>query len=194
MREVTIKLVTDPGDKIFHVRVNWSPESGIEIEDSFVREALRPCLNLMLKTLLPGNTGYGEGNTAEAAKQRAFIERDILMANSEAQREGIPRDDLPDLKEHGLTDPRQVGDKSKLTYDDIRVFIHCEHCIKELPPGTSPAEFTAWEVGLAHNGKLAVYCKRHKIVAGEFTLKNPPTVGCACAECHEPIEFDQEEK
>ena len=43
-----------------------------------------------------------------------------------------------------------------------KMFIHCVHCIKEMPAGTSPREWAKLEVGWTKQG-LQVWCKRHEI-------------------------------
>jgi hypothetical protein len=105
------------------------------------------------------------------------------MANPDDPNTPKERHDLPDLGKWGLGQPIQVGSKSKLTYKDIGMFLLCEHCVKEKPAGMSPSEYTSIEAGIAKNGKLAIWCKRHKMVIGEFTLKHPPaSMVCACGD------------
>lgn len=113
------------------------------------------------------------------------------MKNPEDPNQPKPRPDMPDLGKWGLTTAGQVGSKSKLTYKDIVMFMHCEFCIKEKPEDVSPADFASFEVGMTKSGKLVIYCKRHKYIAGEFTLKNPPAMGtCMCGNplCGQEIE------
>lgn len=111
--------------------------------------------------------------------------------------EPVPRPDMPDLGQWGLTSPSQVGVQSKLTYKDIVMFMHCEDCIKEKPENVSPAEYANFEVGIAKNRKLVIYCKRHERIAGEFTLKNPPAIGpCQCGnpDCNSNVSYEPEER
>lgn len=195
MRAVTVRFVTDPDNKNFQVEVDWSPKSGIELEDKYVDKIFKPCMEVLVETVLPKPQGKGEGSSMEEARMKAFIERDISRAGGGSDIKDRP--DLPDLSEFGLHRPRQSGggsDGSNLTYEDLRMFVHCEHCMKERPEGISPAEFASFEVGIALNRKLAVYCKRHKKVVGEFTLKNPPPVECECDKCREEVKFEKGEE
>lgn len=45
--------------------------------------------------------------------------------------------------------------------NEILMFFHCELCIKELPPDTSPREWAQLEVGWTKLG-FQVWCKRHE--------------------------------
>ncbi len=45
--------------------------------------------------------------------------------------------------------------------NQIRSFIHCGECLKELPVGTSPREWGQLEVGFTPLG-IQVWCKRHE--------------------------------
>lgn len=108
-----------------------------------------------------------------------------------------PRPDLPDLSKWGFGEAMQVGGQSKLKYQDIVMFIHCEFCMKERPDNVSPSEFASFEVGMAKNRKLAIYCKRHKLIVGEFTLKNPPPLGpCQCGnpDCQNTGSYEREDE
>jgi hypothetical protein len=43
---------------------------------------------------------------------------------------------------------------------------------------------------------MALYCKRHKKIVGEFALKNPPPIKCDApgCDCHMEIEEDPRKK
>lgn len=42
----------------------------------------------------------------------------------------------------------------------IKMYLHCALCLEELPPDTSPQEWTSLEVGWTEPG-LQIWCKRH---------------------------------
>lgn len=88
MREVTVRFVTDPVDSSFRVEVDWTPKSGIETEDAYVDNIFRPCMDLLIKTVLPGEMGYGEGSSMEEARMKAFIGRDIGRASRSGNEKG----------------------------------------------------------------------------------------------------------
>jgi len=44
---------------------------------------------------------------------------------------------------------------------NIVSFLHCKQCLKELPAGKSPAEWSANDVGWTREG-LQVWCRRHE--------------------------------
>lgn len=45
--------------------------------------------------------------------------------------------------------------------NNIVAFLHCKECLKELPDGVSPAEWSAHDVGWTEKG-LQVWCRRHE--------------------------------
>lgn len=45
--------------------------------------------------------------------------------------------------------------------DKIEMYLHCGKCIKEIPNGVTPREYTNYEVGWTKQG-LQVWCKRHE--------------------------------
>jgi hypothetical protein len=190
MREVTLKFVQEPNNN-FHVEVNWGDPIGTDLEDAMV-EAFRPILSTILRAL-PGHRGEGEGSSKEEARMKAMIERDI---NSASEGDPRPAPEMPDLSRFGLENPMKSGGGStgsQLTYKDLVMFIHCEFCMKELPPDTSPAEYVTFEVAIASNRKLAVYCKRHKRIIAEFTLRNPPDFECSkCGADHGACDHGKE--
>ena len=51
--------------------------------------------------------------------------------------------------------------KDKFVKNNIVAYLHCKLCLKELPPLTSPAEWSANDVGWTKEG-LQVFCRRHK--------------------------------
>lgn len=40
------------------------------------------------------------------------------------------------------------------------MFMHCRHCVHEMPPNTSPADWSRLEVGWTTKG-IQVWCQRH---------------------------------
>jgi hypothetical protein len=44
----------------------------------------------------------------------------------------------------------------------IKLFMHCALCLQELPPGTSPREWSQLECGWTKLG-FQVWCKRHEV-------------------------------
>ena len=45
--------------------------------------------------------------------------------------------------------------------NNIVAFLHCKECLKELPDGVSPAEWSAHDIGWTEKG-LQVWCRRHE--------------------------------
>lgn len=45
--------------------------------------------------------------------------------------------------------------------NQIKMFFHCAECMKELPDGISPRDFSSVEVGWTKEG-FQVWCKRHE--------------------------------
>lgn len=68
------------------------------------------------------------------------------------------------------------------TYDDIEFFIHCNKCIKSLPDGVSPAEWTQLEIGPDKENKyIIVWCRRcNNPVASFALLPGIPAFKCSC--------------
>jgi len=46
--------------------------------------------------------------------------------------------------------------------NEIKAFIHCRECLKELPEGMSPRDYARLEVGVTPEG-IQVWCKRHEV-------------------------------
>jgi hypothetical protein len=51
----------------------------------------------------------------------------------------------------------------------IIAYFHCRDCLKELPAGTSPAEYQKIQVGLTNDG-FQVWCRRHDKSVTHFKL------------------------
>jgi hypothetical protein len=55
----------------------------------------------------------------------------------------------------------RAQDRSELTSaHQIKAFMHCARCLRELPNGTSPRNYAQLEVGWTAKG-LQVWCRRH---------------------------------
>lgn len=61
---------------------------------------------------------------------------------------------------------------------EITAYFHCKLCIKELPAGTSPAEYQKIQCGLTSYG-FQVWCKRHDVSVAHFKL---PEAFIACGQ------------
>ncbi len=59
--------------------------------------------------------------------------------------------------------------------NEIRMFLHCKDCGKEIPPGMSRSDYQEIEVGWTEIG-LQVWCKRHdhSIIHIDFEGHNHP--------------------
>jgi hypothetical protein len=54
--------------------------------------------------------------------------------------------------------------------NEIKMFIHCGLCMKELPAGQSPREWAQLEVGWTDIG-LQIWCKRHECNVGHIDFQ-----------------------
>ncbi len=46
--------------------------------------------------------------------------------------------------------------------NSIQMYFHCRRCLKEIPHGTSPAEWSKLDIGWTEIG-VQVWCRRHEI-------------------------------
>lgn len=55
------------------------------------------------------------------------------------------------------------------------MYLHCNQCLKELPPDTSPQEYSNTQTGFTKQG-LQVWCNRHKcnVVHIDFECQQHP--------------------
>jgi hypothetical protein len=54
-----------------------------------------------------------------------------------------------------------ADEKKKIPGDmSILSFMHCRHCIEELPEGISPQNYASYSIGFTEIG-LQVWCNRH---------------------------------
>lgn len=82
---------------------------------------------------------------------------------------------------------------------EIVAFMHCMHCLDEIPKGVSPNDYSRLTVGAGPNGSLIIWCNRHdlqvvrwenNVVAMELArLVNEPC--CKCGECNESTEEEE---
>ena len=87
MRSVTIRFINgDEKDSKFRLEVEWSPKSEDKVENE-VAVAFHHVLDSLIKETL-GPSGFGAGKSAEEARQKAFIERDIAIAGRTDSKEG----------------------------------------------------------------------------------------------------------
>lgn len=72
------------------------------------------------------------------------------------------------------------------TVIEPRLWLHCDKCLKELPAGQSPAEYSKLGVGIADSGEAVVWCNRHNCGVVRLQLSDDEATrwdGCSCAEC-----------
>jgi hypothetical protein len=86
MRQVTIQFMEDPATKKFRVEVEWGGENETRVEE-IASDVFKPVLDLAIRSILPKhNLGYGEsGHSADQARDRAFLDRDIQAAGGEKE-------------------------------------------------------------------------------------------------------------
>lgn len=66
----------------------------------------------------------------------------------------------------------------------IVTYAHCAQCIEEMPMGTSPKKWKRLEVGFLEDGRLMIWCERHKMPVAILNLANP--IRRSCAACGDP--------
>lgn len=64
----------------------------------------------------------------------------------------------------------------------INMFMHCKDCLREIPEGVSPRDYSAIEVGLTGSGEaIQIWCRRHEKHVAVFDLAHK--VEAHCHEC-----------
>ncbi len=59
--------------------------------------------------------------------------------------------------------------------NEIVRYFNCRKCIEELPPGTTPQEYTKIDVGYTSKG-VQVWCVRHNINIVHIEMETPPEI------------------
>jgi hypothetical protein len=86
MRQVIVQFIEDPVTKKFRVEVEWGGAHETRVE-KMASDVFKPVLDLAIRSILPKhNLGYGEsGDSADEARSRAFLDRDIQTAGGEKE-------------------------------------------------------------------------------------------------------------
>tara|TARA_B100000029_G_scaffold492004_1_gene552799 strand:+ start:6212 stop:6484 length:273 start_codon:yes stop_codon:yes gene_type:complete len=67
----------------------------------------------------------------------------------------------------------------------IKMFMHCQMCMEELPEDKSPQEYVHMEAGINFDNKLQINCVRHDLILGTWDIeeKYDDEHCCSCEDC-----------
>ena len=75
-------------------------------------------------------------------------------------------------------------------YEEVSFWMHCKECIKEVPVGMSPKEYSRQQAGITEDGRIVVWCNRHEMEVGVFALgegEMDQFEGMVCPECQKGV-------
>jgi len=74
--------------------------------------------------------------------------------------------------------------------EEVSFWLHCARCIKEVPVGMSPKEYSRQQSGVTEDGRIIVWCNRHEMEVGTFVLEEGEMdqfEGMVCPECQKGV-------
>lgn len=65
---------------------------------------------------------------------------------------------------------RFVHNQERDAADQIDMYLHCEKCLKEIPPNTAPRDWARLNVGFTAHG-IQIWCVRHDLNVDDITVR-----------------------